>query len=51
MRDVAAQSGDAVLVNQVFAYIDAKGNIRGEFGPSYEWQQAQPVPPPIEPTE
>ena len=42
---------DILLVVLLFAYIDTKGNIRREFGPSWAWQEAQPVPPLIEPTE
>jgi hypothetical protein len=42
---------DVVLVVLLFAYIDTKGNISGEFGPSWAWQQAQPVPSVLEPTE
>ncbi len=39
----------ALITTAQFAYIDAVGNIMGEFGPSWSWQQAQPVPPKIVP--
>jgi hypothetical protein len=42
---------DALLVVLLFSYIDATGSIRGEFGPSWAWQQAQPEPFVIEPTK
>ena len=33
---------NAALVVLLFSYIHAVGDIRGEFGPSWEWQQAHP---------
>jgi hypothetical protein len=41
---------NGVIVLLLFSYIDTRGDIHGEFGPSWWWQQAQPVPPAIEPT-
>lgn len=35
---------DGAIVVLLFAYIHAVGDIRGEFGPSWEWRQQQSVP-------
>ncbi len=35
---------DGAIVVLLFAYIHAVGDIRGEFGPSWEWRQQQTVP-------
>ncbi len=35
---------NAAIVVLLFSYIHTVGDIRGEFGPSWEWQQAHPKP-------
>jgi hypothetical protein len=35
---------DALIVLLLFSYIDMKGDIHGEFGPSWAWRQTQPMP-------
>ncbi len=35
---------DAAVVVMMFSYIHTIGDIHGEFGPSWEWQQAHPRP-------
>jgi hypothetical protein len=41
---------DAMIVLLLFSYIHTVGDIHGEFGPSWAWQQQQPIPPVIVPT-
>lgn len=35
---------DAAIVVLLFSYVHTVGDIHGEFGPSWEWQQAHPKP-------
>ena len=35
---------DAAVVVLLFSYVHTVGDIHGEFGPSWEWQQAHPKP-------
>lgn len=35
---------DALIVLLLFAYIDMKGDIQGEFGPTWAWRQTLPMP-------
>jgi hypothetical protein len=41
---------NALTTGLLYAYIDERGNIFGEFGPSWAWQQEQEPPPVIRPT-
>jgi hypothetical protein len=35
---------DALIVLLLFSYIDMKGDIQGEFGPTWAWRQTLPMP-------
>ena len=41
---------NALTTGLLYAYLDERGNIFGEFGPSWAWQQEQEPPPVIRPT-
>jgi hypothetical protein len=35
---------DALIIVLLFSYVDTKGDIHGEFGPTWAWRQVQPMP-------